>query len=344
MSHRDWQAFLSAQGAVLEQATTQSFGDIERELLAAANESVVIDLSHYSLLRVKGEDSKDFLQGQLTSDVKEVSASLAQPSAWCNPKGRVITDLLVFERNGELFLQTLSELSQRTLQRLKLFVLRAKVSVADASNELVRIGVAGDALHTLLSEELRALPATPYETSTVDAVTMLRLPGRVPRTEIIGPMQAVRPVWELAKSHAVCAGAQAWKLLDIMAGLPTVYAATSEHFLPQMLNMDALSAVSFKKGCYVGQEIVARTQHLGRIKRRMYLARSTGESLPTPGADIVGALQDETSLGTIVDAQRHPDGGSVSLAVIKLDSIDKPLHLRGTDETALTISEPPYSL
>lgn len=344
MTHSDWQSFLSGQGAVVSEGTTQSFGDVEQELRAAMHESIVADLSHLALVEVHGVDATDFLQGQLTNDVTRVSPALAQPSAWCNAKGRVITGLMVFERDGGLFLQAPHELSAKILQRLRLFVLRAKVSLDDASARLVRIGVSGHEVHARLAETLANFPETEYATRTADALTLCRLPGTTPRTEIVGPMQAMKPVWELAASHATRAGAQAWKLADILAGLPTVYSATSEHFLPQMLNMDALSAVSFKKGCYVGQEIVARTQHLGRIKRRMFLAKSACSTLPAPGADILGGGEHSVSVGTIVDAQHHPDGGSVSLAVLKLQSVEEPLHLKGAEQSPLEIIDPPYNI
>lgn len=344
MSHADWHDVLSGQGAVFNGVTTLGFGNLEQELDAAVHASIVADLSHLALLDVHGADAKDFLQGQLTNDVTQLTPTLAQASAWCNAKGRVISGLTVFERDGGLFLQAHEELRENTLQRLRLFVLRAKVTVDDASSRLVRIGVSGHEVHARLTETMSGLPQTEYAARNADALTMLRLPGSTPRTEIVGPMQAMQPVWELAASQATRAGAEAWKLTDILAGLPTVYSATSEHFLPQMLNMDALSAVSFEKGCYVGQEIVARTQHLGRIKRRMFLAKSACSTLPAPGTDILSGDENSVSVGSIVDAQHHPDGGSVSLAVLKLESVEGPLHLKGSEQSPLAIINLPYNI
>ena len=131
-----------------------------------------------------------------------------------------------------------------------------------------------------------ALPELDNDLVVTDGVTILRLPAPVPRFELIGAFERLTAVWNALTPGCSTADADAWALLDIRAGLPTVYTATVEAFVPQMVNLQLLDGVSFNKGCYVGQEVVARMQYLGTLKRRMYLAEVETQTVPQPGDEL----------------------------------------------------------
>jgi folate-binding protein YgfZ len=221
--------------------------DASAEALAALSGNAIFDLRHFALISVHGDDAEDFLQGQLTNDVGEVTATRAQLSAWCSPKGRVLTCFLVFRHDGRLLLQLPDTLLEQTLKRLRMYVLRAKAILESADDSLARFGLVGEDAASCLRDLLGDLPEHADDVRRFEHVTIIRLRGGRPRYEIVGA-----------------------QLLDIEAGIANIGPDTSDSFVPQMINLDRIGGVSFTKGCYVGQEIVARTQHLGRIKRRMY--------------------------------------------------------------------------
>jgi hypothetical protein len=174
-------------------------------------------------------------------------------------------------------------------------------------------------------------------------VTVLRLRGPHPRFEIIGPYTDIQGLWsELALTPV---GASAWAWLDIMAGVPTVLPATVEAFVPQMTNLELIGGVNFKKGCYPGQEIVARTHYLGRLKQRMYRAHVDSPQAPKAGDPIYAPNFGEQAAGTVVDAQPAPGGGFDLLAVVQIASADAGvLSLQAPNGPPLALHTLPYSL
>jgi hypothetical protein len=217
------------------------------------------------------------------------------------------------------------------------------VELADASDELARLGIAGDCAAEILGDRL---PGEPLGAVQRDGITVVRLPGDRPRVEVIGAAAALKPLWERAEALAAVAGADFWALLDIRAGLPTVYDETAEAFVPQMANLQLVEGVSFTKGCYTGQEVVARMQYLGKLKRRMYLARIAAAEVPPPGTDLY-APGSESGQGTgkVVDARRAPGGDIEALVVVETGSAEGgEVRLGGPDGPALSFSPLPYPL
>jgi hypothetical protein len=308
-----------------------------------AADCALCDLSHLGLIRARGADAANFLQGQLTSDVRLVTDERAQPSAWCSAKGRMMASFLVFRHAGDLYLQTPRERVAALLKRLRLYVLRAKVELTDASDELRRVGVAGDCAAAILGDPL---PADALGVVQRDGVTLVRLPGDRLRVEIVGAAAAVEPLRARAAAKSAVAGPDFWALLDIRAGLPTVYDQTAEAFVPQMANLQLIDGVSFTKGCYTGQEVVARMQYLGKLKRRMYLARIAAAEVPPPGTDLY-APGSESGQGTgkVVDARRSPAGDVEALVVVETGSAEAgEVRLGGPDGPRLTFATLPYAL
>ncbi len=337
---------LQAAGVVRDASRIKHFGDPSAEARAALDGDAVFDLRHLALIAVDGDDAEDFLQGQLTSDLPERAGMRARPSAWCSPKGRVLTCFLVIPHHGHLLLQLPQSLLEQTLKRMRMFVLRANVTLEDASAAWMCMGLVGSGAETCLQDAFGALPETSDALRSVDGVTVIRLRGRRPRYGIVGEPAAVARLWNTCRRVAAPAGADAWELLDIEAGVANIGPATHDAFVPQMINLDRIGAVSFTKGCYVGQEIVARTQHLGRIKRRMYRAHWNGASAIGPADTLVGSGAPASFKAKIVNAIAVPDGGFDLLAVIPIDAAGAvPAGGVALDDgTRLTFETLPYSL
>jgi folate-binding protein YgfZ len=320
--------------------------DPSTQALAALTGNAVFDLQHLALIAVDGDDAVEFLQGQLTNELGDVTATRAQQSAWCSPKGRVLTCFLVFRHDGRLLLQLPQALIEQTLKRMRMYVMRAKATLENASAELMRIALVGEDAESCLRDRVGDLPEGAEDVRLSGQLSIIRLRGRRPRYEIVGPHEAVTPLWDACRRVAVTAGADAWELLDIEAGIASIGPNTSDAFVPQMINLDRIGGISFTKGCYVGQEIVARTQHLGRIKRRMYRAHWNGAS-PVDAGDILQASDNATSpRARIVNAKAAPGGGFDVLAVIPIDVAaglgDTGLALH--DGSRLTLEALPYAL
>lgn len=324
--------------------------DVNTPLPAALTGNAVVDLQQLALVAVDGDDAVDFLQGQLTNDLREVTATRSQLSAWCSPRGRVLTDFLVFRHDGRLLLQLPQSLLQATLARLRMFVLRAKVTLEDVSASLMRLGLVGDGVESRLADLIGPLPAGSGESHTRNQVTCIRLHGPRPRYEIVGSAEALLALKNACLEIALDAGTEAWTLLNIASGIAEIEPATSDAFVPQMINLDRIGAVSFTKGCYVGQEIVARTQHLGRIKRRMYRAHLAGAT-PVGAGDTLKASTPATPFSAqVVNAAASPAGGFDVLAVMAIElarNLTPGLLDNGVtldDGSQFTLQAPPYAL
>lgn len=300
------------------------------------------DLSHLGLIRAAGPEAVAFLQGQLTNDTRLISPARAQLSAWCSPKGRMTASFLVFQYGDDLYLQLGAERLAAVLKRLRLYLLRAQVELSDASASLARIGLAGDCAPAILGDPL---PGEPFAVLRRDSLAIIRLPGDLPRYEIVGRVAAVAAFWEHAQALAVPATPELWALLDIRAGIPTVFDETADAFVPQMANLQLIDGVSFAKGCYTGQEIVARMQYLGRLKRRMYYARIAVAQVPAPGTDLFAATSESgQGSGKVVAAARSPQGGVEALAVVEVAAAEGgEVRLGGPGGPVLEFAPLPYA-
>lgn len=333
----NWIEFLKTAGAVLEGSTICHFGNPAAERQAAVNGSIVADLSYLGVLAFAGEDAQGFLQGQLTNDLRPLSREQNQYSGYCSPKGRLLASFLIWGEMGNYFLQLPAALLPAIQKRLSMFILRAKVKAIDASDASIRLGIQGAAATEVLKQWWPQLPGT-HATAHSEKGLLLGLPGD--RYELITDPALAPELWRALTQVAQPAGAETWTWLEVMNGIPTILPATQEAFVPQMVNFDAIQAVSFKKGCYPGQEIVARSQYLGTLKRRMYHVHGEGQA-PAAGEDVYNA-QDET-VGTVVNAAPAPAGGFDALAVLMIESKEVPLHTAGS-ASSLRLAELPYSI
>ncbi len=334
-----WKQFLESRSATIDD---QGVRFPTSEGLPAC---ALFDLSHLGLIRVSGDDAEGFLQGQLTNDVREATDHHWQLSGYCTAKGRLLAAFLLFRRDGAYYLQTPRERVQPVIDRLRMFVLMSKVTIEDASDTLVRVGLAGDCAPEVLAPLFPRLPAATGDAASADGVTALRLAGDLPRYELIGEPETMSQLWERLAERAEPANPDLWELLEIRAGVPSVRDGTVEAFVPQMLNLELIDGVSFTKGCYTGQEVVARMKYLGKLKRRMYLAHvDCGE--PRPGDEIFSIHSASgQGAGRVVDARPAPEGGHDLLAVLEIATREQgDLHLGDADGPKLTFPEQPYPL
>ncbi len=333
----EWQSFLAAQGA-----TTDAEGVIFPA--TASTEGSVFDLSHLGLIAIQGADADHFLQGQLSNDMRELTERHSHLSSHCNPKGRMLANFRLFRHAGLIYLQLPREHLPPLLKRLGMFKLRSQVDLHDASDELMRIGLAGPKAPEMLTAATETAPQNNNDVLHHGGLSCIRLPGPNPRFEILGLAESLSQVWiNLMAQGAMPANRDQWALLDIRAGIPTIFGATAEAFVPQMTNMQLIDGVSFTKGCYTGQEVVARMQYLGKLKRRMYLARVESPVPPRAGDELYAAGSESgQGAGRIVDARTSGNGDYDLLAVLEITAAEAGDVRLGEDGPVLEFLDLPY--
>ena len=321
MANNDWQEYQFIQGAVFNNETIMSFGNIQNELICTQEQNVICDLSHLALLEITGDDASSFLQGQVTNDVRLLDGKTAHYTGYCSPKGRLLALFFAFTHQKRIYLQLNTKLLEPISKRLKMYVMRAKVNITNVSDNYVRLGLSGDGIADLLAPFFTHIPSQPYEVTNTENATLIRLPSITPRFEIICHTEQAKEIWQSLKKECKPVGRSCWEWLEIQAGIPDIYLNTQEEFVPQMLNLDLLNAINFKKGCYTGQEIVARTHYLGKVKRRTQLMHLNTALPPQASNDVVN--QNNEVIGKIVRSAPAPAGGYDVLAEIRLDSIEE---------------------
>lgn len=284
------------------------------------NPSPAIRPAAIGIIAVGGEDAATFLQAQLSNDVLDLEAGRSRLAAWCDAKGRVQAMVRVLHSDDEFLLLLPQTLVPTVLQRLRLFVLRARVTLRDPGDDLIAYG--------LIDEPAEGTRADPGEVATDGQRQYLDLPGPTSRRIAIGSPQAL--------ADTTPAGDDAWRRAGILAGEPQIYPETQGLFVPQMLNLHWLDGIDFHKGCYPGQEVVARLQYRGKLTRRLFRAYLPADRTPPPATTVVD--QAGETRGQVVDAAPGPEGQDL-LAVLRIDAADKPLYVDGAE---LTLAQLPY--
>lgn len=339
----EWQSFLTDAGAEWADQRIVSFGNPERERSVVVSGNILCDLSHCGLIAAHGEEALRFLQSQFSSDVNEVSITHSQLSSYLSPKGRTLSCFRLFKRGDSYYLHLPRSMLEATLKQLRKYVLRAKLTLEDASDALVRCGYSGPNAERELEQALGAYPARVDDCVAAGDTMIVRVPGPHPRFEIYGELAPMKKLWSILNVRGAPVGASPWALLDILAGIPNVFPTTSDRFVPQMLNLHLLGGVSFKKGCYPGQEVVARMRYLGTLKRRMYRLHLAGDIAPQPGEAIFRIDGDAAEpSGAIVDAQPHPDGVEILAVLRTADAEGHTLRLQSPDGAPLELRKLPY--
>jgi hypothetical protein len=318
------------------------------QLRLALRQPVWTELAELGVLSIGGADTVQFLNGQLTVDVTALDARRWQLGAYCTPKGRVVALFEMWrvdaEGGGEYCLLLPAELCESLSTRLSRYVLRSKVRLDDASARWAVFGLTGPGIEEALRAAGMTCPDEPWSVQMQgDAGLLARLPASPrcgARLMLVVPAEA-RESWRrrLAAAAEVDSGVWWWSKID--AGLPEVCRATQERFVPQMLNLDVLGGVHFRKGCYPGQEVVARSQYLGKLRRRMMRAHAPSARA---GDDVLGADGGE-ALGTVVIAAASPDGGVDLLLECPTEAARAArLTIGGPQSAPVSLGELPYPL
>ncbi len=294
------------------------------------------------VIRASGPDAAAFLQGQLTNDVLKLGPREARLAGFCSAKGRLQASFVVWRDGPEdLLLACAASLLPQTLKRLSMFVLRAKCRLSDASAEVVLHGAAGPTASALLAD---AQPWTLVAAEGAPAV--IRLPDAAGMKRAL---VATSPTGSPALAAAPPLSFQAWRWLEVESGIVTIEAETIDRFVPQMVNFELVGGVDFQKGCYPGQEVVARSQYRGTTKRRTFLFDAA--ELPALGADIYAAGTPfgeggagSEPVGTVANAAPQPDGqGAGMLVELRLSHLGSgSLHLGSPSGAALVQRALPY--
>ena len=289
-------------------------------------------LGHLGTLRARGADASRFLQSQLTSDFAALGLSEARLAGFCSPKGRLQASFIAWKAaHDDVLLACSASVLPATLKRLSMFVLRAQCKLTDASSEVSLRGLVGASARQAMSD------ARVWEKRESSGVTTIRLPDAagLERCLVAGP-----PSDEAAAAPLPL---DLWRWLEVQSGIPWIEAATADQFVPQMLNFEVIGGVDFQKGCYPGQEVVARSQYRGTIKRRMFLFDC--DSAAASGQEVFHSADPGQPAGMIVNAAPGPDGRWSALVETKLAAIgDGELHLGTADGPALRMRELPYGL
>jgi folate-binding protein YgfZ len=310
-------AHLVARGARPGPFGVADFGNPPLEWRAVRSKAVVADAS-LGAIAFEGPDAASFLQGQLSNDVDTLAPGQGQWTTYNSPKGRVLaTPFLVRDPGGARYTALLArDLVEATARRLSMHVLRAKVTLHSAPDAETLFGVGGPGATDAVQRAFGAVPA-PGRLAVHEGARVVHWPDG--RFIVIAPEAAALAVFDALAQHATPAGAPVWAWLGVRAGVPMVTTATQDQFVAQALNWDALGGLDFRKGCFTGQEIVARTQHLGRLKERLFAFRAA-IAPPAPGTRLYGAAFGDQASGIVVNSAPDPDGGSRFLAVTQIES------------------------
>jgi folate-binding protein YgfZ len=335
-----WKTLLQSQGAVIENDRVLHFGNPAAEL-AATGDTIVADLSHLGVIAFTGEQTVEFLQGQLTNDVRQLHADTAQWNGYCSPKGRLLGNFLMWRQGDDYLLQMAGDIRESVQKKLAMFIMRSKTRARDASDERVRLVIAGEEAAEAVQKAFGALPDAPLRTTATENGHIIRV--GVDKFVLSLAPAAVEPVCTCLLRYATPVGAPVWDNLRLNAGIPMITAATQDQFVPQMVNLEVIGGVSFQKGCYTGQEIVARSQYLGKLKRRMFLAHV--DAAAAPGDSLYSADMDGQATGMVVNAAPAAAGGFDLLAVMQVESANtSTMHLKALDGAALTLKPLPYAM
>ncbi|RKT27261.1 hypothetical protein B0G69_3072 [Paraburkholderia sp. RAU2J] len=317
------------------------------EFDAVLHHGAYMPLTQFGVIDATGDDAASFLHGQLTNDTQHLDAANARLAGYCSAKGRLLASFLTW-RSGDTIRLLLSKDVQPAVQkRLSMFILRAKAKLVDASGELAVVGLAGN-VRKALSGVFDALPDGVHVQVDGTAGSLIRVPDALERLRYlwIGHKAQVEALLPSLDGQLERVSPAVWDWLDIRAGEPRITQPVVEQFVPQMVNFDVLGAVNFRKGCYPGQEVVARSQYRGTIKRRTSLANVDGELADVrPGAELFHSDDPGQPCGMIVNAASAQGGGVDVLVEIKLAALESgSVHLGAADGPALRFLALPYGL
>lgn len=339
-----WQEFLAQQGAQVTELDVQGYPAAWQN--DALQSGFVCALTDLGLIQVAGDDAASFLHSQLSNDVERLADGEVRRAAYCSPKGRMLASLLYWKSGDSVLLQLSRTIQPAVQKRLSMFVLRAKAKLSDINASQVVLGLGGAAAGAALQAWFPQLPAAADSNVDTACGTLLRLAdaGGAARYQWIASVETAQQAWPQLVATLQPLNTSAWRLSEIRAGIPQIIAATQEKFVPQMVNFELIGGVNFRKGCYPGQEIVARSQYLGKLKRRMAIV-ALADSAVSAGMEVYAAAEPEQPCGMIVNAEQDGEHSSLALLEIKASAQEAgDIHLGSASGVALQFLELPYAI
>lgn len=319
----NWKTFLLGQLATVEDEKITFAGTTD------TGGKRIYSLPHLAVLSVTGKDAAKLLQGQVTCNVNDISEVNSSLAAMCNPKGRAIATFLLTRKADTFLLVLPTELLETVKKRLQMYVLRSDVKITDRSDDLCLLG--------LYEQEQSVQPNTSEIQQNLISVNLPVSTRR--RLSIMNVDQAMQFWTEQIDHQGFCkAGTDEWRYLDIVSGMPWLTTATSEEFIPQMLNLDKLGGISFNKGCYTGQEIVARTHYLGKTKREMLLAECQTSLVPEPNSTVINKDSiGQEAIGKVLLAQQDEQSCKLLIILQTTESAYDNLRLQDDMQTQIKL-------
>ncbi len=273
--------------------------------MSESNSHFLMDLSPLSLFRISGDEAEDFLQGQLSNDLTELGPDQCQFHAYCNPKGRALALLRLMRHDNGFWMLVPHVIGQQLVTRLRMYVLRAKVVIEQAVDHRI----------FCLAGHLES------EYTLPDSIERYSVDGIIKRQVVIVSTETdPAPISEICHRWT-CGDYSTWRMVDILSGIPQVFAQTTEAFIPQMINLDLVNGVSFKKGCYPGQEIIARLRYLGKLKQRMLVGKIEDDECPGAGTPVFSEDKPNQKAGTIIDAVSIGKRQHIFTAMVPANSV-----------------------
>ena len=294
----------------------------------------IAPLPHQGIIRVEGEDAATFLHGQLTQDFALLGLSEARLAAFCSAKGRMQASFIGFKRsNTEILLICSRDVLAPTLKRLSMFVMRAKARLTDATDQFLLLGLAGNTINLIATKAYPTGTKVDFGTSNV---VFLHPADGVPRALWVAPVGEPLPA-------GTALSTELWQWGEVRSGIATITTPIVEAFVPQMLNYESVGGVNFKKGCYPGQEVVARSQFRGPLKRRAFLVHS--DSAMTAGQEVFAEGDDSQPAATVAQAAAAPTGGFDAIISGQVAAVESSaLHVGTASGPKLKLDRLPYTL
>jgi folate-binding protein YgfZ len=338
---QNWETWVAAKGGRLLEHGKAAFGAHAEDVAAVdAGKAVLAPLSDFALIRAHGEDALTFLQSQLSSDVREADATHSQYSSFSNAKGRMQANFLIWQYENDYYLMLPADIAPAIHKRLSMFVLRAKVKLELVGEQWALFGLGGADAGALAKQAGLAVPAVAHEVSANQQGSVVALPSGAYLLAL--KAEHAEPVTERLLTTARLIGSEAWALFDIRAGRPWVTQPTYEQFVAQMANLELIGAVSFKKGCFPGQEIVARTQYLGKLKKRLF--HVVLPSHAKPGDELFSPSMRDQPIGMVVNVCAVGNDKAEALVVAQINAWESGVHFSSPDGSVVERLPLPYPL
>jgi tRNA-modifying protein YgfZ len=335
----DWQQFLEDSGAQFDGENAISFGESSADYSGLTN--TLCDLGDLGMLSAQGPDSQKFLQGQSTCEILALAPGRSTPGAICNPKGRMITSFQAYvEAEDHVLLSMDKDLVEPTLAALGKYAAFFNTVLTNNSDTYSQFGLTGPTIQTELLKLFPSIPSTNNFVTDIDGNILGCLAEHL--FVVITKTEHAQELWKQLTLNIPAVGLPWWRLQLIRAGQASITAALTEQFVPQMLNLQATNAISFDKGCYTGQEVVARMEYLGKLKRRTYLVKASSKEIPVPGTEV--ATKEGKSVGIVVQAAPADLNNFEMLAVLREAAMDQNELLIMGEAVPVKFCDLPYEI